>query len=90
MPNNSTTFAIVRSTVSSIPSPLVDDVSALSIGRAPASAAPSVASASPTRSSMRSGTSAFRAHPLSTMGRGSHHGSAVVSRASSRGHSVSS
>ncbi|KAI9441098.1 hypothetical protein BJY52DRAFT_1229420 [Lactarius psammicola] len=84
MPDDSTAFAVVRSTVSSIPSPLVDDVSALSIGRAPASAAPSVASASSARSSMRSGTSAFRARPLSTAGGGSHHGSAAVSRASSR------
>ncbi|KAI9442071.1 hypothetical protein BJY52DRAFT_1194814 [Lactarius psammicola] len=75
MPDDSTAFAVVRSTVSSIPSPLVDDVSALSIGRAPASAAPSVASASSARSSMRSGTSAFRARPLSTAGGGSHHGS---------------
>ncbi|KAI9428636.1 hypothetical protein BJY52DRAFT_1200858 [Lactarius psammicola] len=57
MPNDSTTFAIIRSTVSSIPSPLVDNVSALSIGRAPASAAPSVASTSSACSSMRSGTS---------------------------------
>ncbi|KAI9442068.1 hypothetical protein BJY52DRAFT_1194840 [Lactarius psammicola] len=57
MPNDSTAFAVIRSTVSSIPSPLVDNVSALSIGRAPASAAPSVASASSARSSMRSGTS---------------------------------
>ncbi|KAI9431827.1 hypothetical protein BJY52DRAFT_1232037 [Lactarius psammicola] len=78
MPNNSTMFAIVCSTVSSIPSPLVDDVSALSIGRAPASAAPLVASTSSTRSSMRLGTS----------GGGSHYGSAAMSRASSRGHSV--
>ncbi|KAI9446931.1 hypothetical protein BJY52DRAFT_1228581 [Lactarius psammicola] len=88
MPDDSTVFAVVRSTVSSIPSPLVDDVSALSIGRAPASAAPSVASASSARSSMRSGTSAFRACPLSTVGGGSHHGSAAVSCASSRGRSV--
>ncbi|KAI9437878.1 hypothetical protein BJY52DRAFT_1229991 [Lactarius psammicola] len=78
MPNDSTAFAVVHSTVSSIPSPLVDDVSALSIGRAPASAAPSVASASSARSSMRSGTS----------GRGSHHRSAAVSHASFRGRSV--
>ncbi|KAI9451162.1 hypothetical protein BJY52DRAFT_1226782 [Lactarius psammicola] len=90
MPDDSTAFAVVRSTVSSLPSPLVDDVSALSIGRAPASAAPSVASASSARSSMRSGTSAFRARPLSTAGGGSHHGSAAVSRASSRGRGVSS
>ncbi|KAI9443673.1 hypothetical protein BJY52DRAFT_1229030 [Lactarius psammicola] len=88
MPDNSTTFAIVCSTVSSIPSPLVDDVSALSIGRAPASAAPSVASTLSACSSMRSGTSAFRARPLSTAGGGSHHGSAAVSRASSRGRGV--
>ncbi|KAI9428584.1 hypothetical protein BJY52DRAFT_1200877, partial [Lactarius psammicola] len=90
MPDDSTAFAVVRSTGSSIPSPLVDDVSALSIGRAPASAAPSVASTSSARSSMRSGTSAFRARPLSTAGGGSHHGSAAVSRASSRGRGVSS
>ncbi|KAI9430789.1 hypothetical protein BJY52DRAFT_1199931 [Lactarius psammicola] len=57
MPDDSTAFAVVHSTVSSIPSPLVDDISALSIGRAPASAAPSVASASSAHSSMRSGTS---------------------------------
>ncbi|KAI9449195.1 hypothetical protein BJY52DRAFT_1227901 [Lactarius psammicola] len=87
MPDDSTAFAVVHSTVSSIPSPLVDDISALSIGRAPASAAPSVASASSAHSSMRSGTSAFCAHPLSTVGGGSHHGSAAVSRASFRGHS---
>ncbi|KAI9450311.1 hypothetical protein BJY52DRAFT_1227283 [Lactarius psammicola] len=89
MPDDSTAFAVVRSTASSIPSPLVDDVSSLHIGRPPASAAASVASASSARSSMRSGTSAFRARPVTTVGGGSHHGSAAVSRASSRGRGVS-
>ncbi|KAI9431751.1 hypothetical protein BJY52DRAFT_1232046 [Lactarius psammicola] len=89
MPDDSTAFAVVRSTASSIPSPLVDDVSSLHIGRPPASAAASVASASSARSSMRSGTSAFRTRPVTTVGGGSHHGSAAVSRASSRGRGVS-
>ncbi|KAI9429805.1 hypothetical protein BJY52DRAFT_1232536 [Lactarius psammicola] len=73
MPDDSTVFAVVCSTASSIPSPLVDDVSSLHIGRPPASAAASVASTLSAHSSIRSGTS------VTTVGGGSHHGSAAVS-----------
>ncbi|KAI9436408.1 hypothetical protein BJY52DRAFT_1197090 [Lactarius psammicola] len=66
MPDDSTTFAVVHSTALSIPSPLVDDVSSLHIGRPSASAAASVASTLSTHSSMRSGTSAFHTHPVTT------------------------
>ncbi|KAI9444448.1 hypothetical protein BJY52DRAFT_1228839 [Lactarius psammicola] len=52
MPDDFIVFAIVHSTVSSIPSPLVDNISALNIGRAPASAAASVVPTSSTHSSM--------------------------------------